>query len=238
MTYGDDLTPHQGLLLIQESDSAKNLLAYGLRALRQAAFHDTTRDPVMTMLSIGTEKLLKVSLGLLHVAETGRWLSRATLRNEYRHNLVSMEPLLRETIRSRLALATHQPPVHGLLERVDSDPVWPTLVAALNRYGQQGRFYYLDALAEDPQPEEPPAAFWDVVDRTAMDNDPALKGLFHASISDFALADEFNAALNAAAADSLRQWWELVAMAGKQGVFGQRGRGWGHDILDVGRQII
>ena len=67
--YDDDLSMLQGLNLIQETDSAKHLLAYGIRALRTAAFIEMTRDPIMTMLSIGVEKALKLGLGLLHVEE-------------------------------------------------------------------------------------------------------------------------------------------------------------------------
>jgi hypothetical protein len=237
MTIDDGLTTQQGMLLIQESDSAKHLLAYGLRALRLAAFQDTTRDPVRTMLSIGTEKLMKVSLGLFHLAENRSWLSKQTLKDDYRHNIVRMEGLLREEIRANLNRATHRVHVEDLLAAVDQDPVWPPLVAALNRYGQEGRFYYLDALAENPQREESPEAFWEVVDQAALDNDAELTALFHASATDFSLYEAFNRGLNEAVAESLQRWWELVAMAGKQGVLGERGSGWGHDVLLIGRQV-
>lgn len=236
--FDDDLSHLQGLHLIQESDSAKHLLAYGLRTLRLAAFHDTTRDPVMTMLSIGVEKLQKVALGLLHVAEHRVWLPRRTLQYEYGHDLVSMESGLREAIRAKANRATHRPLVDQLLAAVDADPVWPPLVSALDRYGRAGRFYYLDALADSPQQEESPQAFWDRVDRAAVDADPDLTQLFHDTMTDFSLSDEFNKKLNARAADSLQQWWDLVAVAGVQGVLGDRGKGWGHDIRTVGRQVI
>lgn len=238
MTFDDGLTQSQGLLLIQESDSAKHLLAYGLRALRQSAFHDTTRDPVMTMLSIGVEKLLKVALGLFHVDVEGAWLSKQTLKNEYRHDLIRMESLLREKIRENLDSATHRGYVEDLLDAVDGDPVWPPLLAALNRYGQEGRFYYLDALADNPQTQESPAAFWAEVDRAAMENDEDLRVLFNRSIQDLSLTDEFNKRLNAAAADSLQQWWQLVAMAGTQNLMGKRGSSWGLDQGIIGRQVI
>ena len=66
--HDDDLSVLQGLNFLQESDSAKHLLAYGIRALRTAAFIETTRDPIMTMLSIGVEKMLKIGLGLDYLA--------------------------------------------------------------------------------------------------------------------------------------------------------------------------
>ena len=94
--------------LIQESDSAKHLLAYGIRALRTAAFIETTRDPIMTMLSIGVEKMLKLGLGLVHVEDNRVWLPARVLKYDYRHDLIKMEALLRESIRNNVDRATHR----------------------------------------------------------------------------------------------------------------------------------
>ena len=227
----------QGLNFIQESDSAKHLLAYGVRALRTAAFIETTRDPIMTMLSIGVEKTLKLGLGMDHLASNRVWLPLNVLKNDYRHNLIRMEGLLRDAIRENIGRATHRYYVDQALAAVESDPVWPPLVAALNRYGQEGRFYYLDALAENPQREESPQVFWDAAERVALDNEPELNNLFQRMMADYSLSDEFYRRLNERMADSLRRFWDLVAMSGVQGVFGQRGKGWGHDFKAIGRQI-
>ncbi|WP_298745504.1 hypothetical protein [uncultured Microbacterium sp.] len=234
----DGLTVLQGLQLIQESDSAKHLLAYGLRALRTAAFIETTRDPIMTMLSIGVEKMLKLGLGLNHLAANRSWLPLVVLKNEYRHDLVKMEGLLRHAIRQNIGRATHPYYVRAALEAVDSDPVWPSLVTALNRYGREGRFYFLDALADNPQREESPQSFWDATERVALENEVELNELFHRMISDYSLSDEFSRRLNERIAGSLQRFWDLVAMAGVQGVLGDRGQGWGHDFKIIGRQIV
>lgn len=236
--YDDDLSTLQGLNLIQESDSAKHLLAYGVRALRTAAFVETTRDPIMTMLSIGVEKMLKLGLGLNHIAETRAWLPLNVLKNEYRHNIVKMEALLRAAIRDNVGRATHRFWVDEALAAVENDPVWPPLVAALNRYGQEGRFYYLDALAENPQREDSPQVFWDGAERVALENEPELEALFHRMIADYSFSDGFYRRLNARMADSVQRYWDLVAMAGVQGVLGDRGKGWGHDFKNIGRQIV
>lgn len=236
--YDDELTMQQGLNLEQESDSAKHLLAYGVRTLRTAAFIETTRDPIMTMLSIGIEKLLKLSLGLLHVEDNRQWLPLEVLKNEYRHDLIKMERLLREAIQERADRATHRYYVDQALTTVENDPVWPPLIAALNRYGKEGRFYYLDALAENPQREESPQSYWDVAERAALEAEPGLNSLFSRMMSDFSLSDEFYQRLNARVADSLQKWWNLVAMAAVQGVLGERGKAWGHGIKAVGRQIV
>ncbi|MFC4223013.1 hypothetical protein [Lysinibacter cavernae] len=236
--YDDDLSELQSLHFIQESDSAKHLLAYGVRALQTAAYIETTRDPIMTMLSIGVEKMLKLGLGLNHVSENRTWLPVKVLKNEYRHNIVMMEGLLREVIRDNVGKATHRYWVNEAIAAVENDPVWPLLVAALNRYGQEGRFYYLDALAENPQREESPQVFWEAAEHVVLENEPELEALFHRMIADYTLSDEFYRRLNERMAESLQRYWDLVAMAGVQGVFGDRGKAWGHDFNNVGRQII
>ncbi len=227
----------QEINLIQETDSAKHLIAYGIRSLRTAAFIETTRDPIMTMLSIGIEKALKLALGLLHIEENRTWLAARVLKIEYRHDLVKMEALLREAIRTNTARATHPYWVDQALTAIDTDPVWPALVAALNRYGQEGRFYYLDALAENPQREESPQVFWDAAESVALKSDPTLKDLFDRMMHVYSLSDEFYQKLNERMADSLQRFYDLISMAAVQGVLGERGKAWGHDFKNVGRQI-
>ena len=147
----DDLSALQGMHLIQESDSAKHLLAYGLGALSTAEFIETTRNPIMTMLSIGVEKMLTLGLGLQHVGDNRVCLPARVLQTDLRHDLIKMEALLRQAIRDNVDRATHRYNVDQALAAV---VVWPPLLSALNRYGQEGRFYYLDARAENPQREE------------------------------------------------------------------------------------
>lgn len=60
-----DLDRQQGFALLSEITSTRNLLADGIRVIRTGAFIDTTRDPILTMLSIGVEKLYKLTLGLI-----------------------------------------------------------------------------------------------------------------------------------------------------------------------------
>lgn len=77
----------------------------------------------------------------------------------------------------------------------------------------EGRFYYLDALAENPQREESPQTFWDVTERTALDSEPTLDDLFQRMMVGFTVSEEFYTRLNGRIADSLQRWWDLVAMA-------------------------
>lgn len=235
--YNDKLTQEQNINLLEESDSAKHLLAYGVCALRTAAFIETTRDPIMTMLSIGVEKLLKLALGLLHVKDYACWPPLKVLKNEYRHDLIKMEKLLRGEIHDRLNQATHPHYVELSLRELEDDPVWPPILAALNRYGQEGRFYYLDALAQNPQRKASPKSFWEDVEGAALESEKDLSTLFRLMAENFSLHKDFNRQLNGRVADSLQRWWNLVTTAAIQGVLGQRGKAWGHDIKMVGHQV-
>lgn len=68
-----DLDRERGLALIAEMTSARNLLAYGLRVIRADTLTENDRDPILTMLAIGVEKLYKLTLGLAALDREGSW---------------------------------------------------------------------------------------------------------------------------------------------------------------------
>jgi hypothetical protein len=238
--YKDGLNQTQAFALIFETTSTRNLLGYGLWALRNARFWETTRDPILTMLSIGVEKLLKMSLGLAHVSEQGEWPPLKMFRDTWRHDIVSMHDDLMKTIRRRLPEATNSAYVASQLDEIEADPVLPVLMAALSRYGQSGRFYHLDELALSPQAGEDPGDMWSEAENVAIRRDSALKEKFEAaSGSAPEVFDAFVHELEARMAESIERWWDVIALAGKHGVLGERGNGWGFDVEKsmVGRQI-
>ncbi|MDP3208126.1 MAG: hypothetical protein Q8M65_03165, partial [Rhodoglobus sp.] len=124
------------------------------------------------MLSIGVEKLLKMSLGLAHVAVNGEWPPVAYFQYTLRHNIEKMHEALFAGIRGRLGEATHVAYVEAQLIEVEEDPVLPLLMAALSRYGQSGRFYYLDELALSPQTGQDPSEMWSEAENAALSRDP------------------------------------------------------------------
>src|ERR1700712_4649824 len=76
----DGLTPHQGAALIFETTSVHALLRHGVDQLRDERYVDAEIDPVLTTLSIGVEKLMKLTWGLLEVADGRCWPSRAKMQ--------------------------------------------------------------------------------------------------------------------------------------------------------------
>jgi hypothetical protein len=95
-----NLDRQQGFALIAEMTSTRNLLAYGIRVLRAGAFIETTRDPIMTMLSIGVEKLYKLTLGLASLDHDHKWPSAAEMK-AWGHRLVAMHEAVLTELRSR-----------------------------------------------------------------------------------------------------------------------------------------
>lgn len=228
--YRDNLTTLQSLFLIQELDSAKHLLAYGIQTMRNAAFIDTAQDPILTMLSIGVEKQFKLALGLLNVEDNGEWLPSKRLKDEYGHDLIKMDRVLRKEINSRLENATHRSYVEEALTTLHNDPVWIPFLKSLSRYGKSGRFYYIDALADSPQLEESPKSYWEKAEKVALATDPELKILFNQMVNDFSTPNAFNERLNSRLADSIQRWWDLVKISAIQGVFGDRAKSLGHQM--------
>ena len=236
----DDLSRTQGFALIAEMDSARNLLAYGTRVIRTAQFIETTRDPILTMLSIGVEKLLKMALGLTILNETGSWPSRTVMQNEFRHGSQRMDGALRAKLRLGIGGRDGTPYITGILQAVEDDPIWPAMLATLDMYGRSGRFYNLDLLGEARQSTESPTAFWNDLEQAVLASDPELRAQMNAAMNGGSNDDweAFYSAVNNAIADSVYRWWEMIAILGRHGVLGETGTTFGWEVhpTAVGRQ--
>lgn len=229
------------MALIQEIDSAKHLLAYGERAVRGAAFVDTMRDPIMTMLSIGVEKLLKVAVGLVALDEHGAWPTKTVMKREFGHGTANLDRMLRGKLQAGIVGKSYEDYIQGLFNAVEADPVWPVLLDALDAYGRSGRFYNLDLLADEPQSWDSPSEKWTLVENCAIDASPELQALRDAGFAgDNTAFDQLTRDINNAIADSLHRWWEAIAVLGRHGVLGDHNKAFGFEVHPdaVGRQII
>lgn len=75
------LSPRQGMAMLQETSSVRNLLRSTVDAIRQMRYLDADADPVFTLGSIGVEKALKAILGCKNVEDTGHWPSKELLQD-------------------------------------------------------------------------------------------------------------------------------------------------------------
>lgn len=213
-------------------------MAYGLRVVRTGAFVDTTRDPILTMLSIGVEKLYKLTLGVSALDKNGAWPTQSTMRDKYRHNLLIMHKAVMDDLRKRTEDKSQY--VRRIFAEVEEDAVISPILEALDMYGRMGRFYYLDMLGEAPQTWESPDAYWDRIEATAL-RDPQLslkESLAITAMTDSALWDDLRASLNARVANSIENLWTVIAVAGRNHAFGEAGRVLGFEVHpeSVGRQ--
>lgn len=233
------LEGEKSFALIEEMTSARNLLAYGTRAVRTAAFLDTTRDPVLTMLSIGIEKLYKLTLGIASLDAAQSWPTKAQMK-EFGHNLTDMHTSVMTELSQRTAASTDY--VRGLLAEVEADAVVTPLIATLSRYGQSGRFYHLDRLGDTPQPWESPSAHWQRIEDAVL-RDLHVGAAYRAATEDptnRALWDYLQTLINHRIADTVERLWKAIAVCGRNHVLGETGTIFGFEVHPdaVGRQSL
>jgi len=212
-----DLDRQQGFALLAEMTSTRNLLAYGIRVVRTGAFIDTTRDPILTMLSIGVEKLYKLTLGLIALDRDHTWPTKSEMQ-EQGHKLVPMHAAVMNEL--QLGTATKSQYVRELLAEVDNDPVVAPIIEALDMYGRMGRFYYLDELGVAPQPVSPDDA-WQNIEQAAL-ADPAVAMLYQQAMEDIGdndAWDKFIRALHARIATAVERIWVAIAVCGRNRLF-------------------
>ena len=223
------LDRQQGFAFISEMTSTRNLLAYGVRAIRTGAFSETTRDPILTMLSIGVEKLYKLTIGLVALDTDGAWPSQIEGKRSG-HSLGDMHAAIMDELRVRTADKSEY--VRGLFAEVEADPVIVPLIVALDMYGRMGRFYYLDLLGDQPQVWESPDTFWQRIESAAI-ADPVLAAMYTEAmeqVSNNDLWDASHRALNELIAASLERLWVMVAVVGRNHALGETGGTFGFEI--------
>lgn len=224
----ENLDTEQSFAFIAETNSAASLLAYGVRVVRTARFIDTTRDPIMTMLSIGLEKLYKLTVGLLSLDTRGRWPTKAEMKG-YGHDLETLHESVMGAIRDRSRARSQY--VRDWVGSVDDDLCVPPLITALGEYGTRSRFYYLDRLAESPQLRDPRHA-WEEVLSTAL-KDPVVAEMYARATADVRngdLWDELGVAQNRRVAQSIERLWTMIAVAGRNYCLGPTGAVFGFEV--------
>jgi hypothetical protein len=211
------LTQEQKLSLIQECTDASSLFTRGLDMLTSIRDDDTGAVAVMSLLALGAEKMLKLTIGLEAVGQGRSWPSKPQMQ-AIGHQVLAAD-------RAARPLLSRQPgtvPGHvaELAARVDADAVLPVLLEALDRFGAAGRFYHLDILAESQQPEQSPKHLWHNARVAVMKQDPGLAAAIGETTEFTASRRRWNMMMVA----SLQLWWELYYSAWRSGVIGDLAR--------------
>ena len=232
----ENLDSQQSAALLEEVTSTRNLLGYGLKALSSDASFATTRDPILTMLSIGFEKLFKLTLGLAELDLHREWPPVSFLTG-YRHDLTRLHGDTMKVLQDRTASSSAY--VRDLVSGVKADPMVPLLIHVLHIYGDSGRFYYLDRLGNRTQDLNPTDA-WDQFVQAAM-TDPTIVVLLEEASRQLvrdAPWEELEAALRERLAHAVEGVWTMVSMCGQNHVLGRNGDLFGVEVAhrNVGRQ--
>ncbi|RWW94326.1 MULTISPECIES: hypothetical protein [Paenarthrobacter] len=191
----------------------------------------------MTTLSIGVEKLYKLTLGLVSLDSNQAWPTKRQMKS-LGHNLTEMHSTLMAELSQRTAGSTEY--VRGLLTGVEADAVIVPLITTLSRYGESGRFYHLDRLGDTPQLLDSPSAYWQSIE-DAVVQDPQIAAMYQAAMdanSNNALWDQVSASTNQRIADTVERLWTMIAVCGRNRVLGEAGTTFGFEIHPnaVGRQ--
>lgn len=92
------LDRQQELALLAEMTLTRNLLAYGMQVIHAGTFIDTTLAPILTMLSIGVEKLYKLTFGLIALDRNNRWPTKTEMQKQG-HKLVPLHATVMNELR-------------------------------------------------------------------------------------------------------------------------------------------
>jgi hypothetical protein len=206
---------------MDELDAAASLLNSAVELLGhyRSAAHDA--DPLLACLSIGVEKTTKLTLGMAGIQNTGRWPDKATMKDSWGHRVVLLDRKCREHIASHADQSSVAPLIRGLLDDVAQDRVLAAVLKTLDRYGTQGRFHNLDALAESPQAKPSPRELWNTTDNLVWQNDPALL----ATVGGPSF-EQSRTRVNEIISASITRWRDLYFRAWITGVLGPDARQW------------
>ena len=219
------LTSQQLVRLAVETSAATNLIRDGTSTLRSMTSVMRGADSVWTLLSLGTEKMLKLSVGLVRLEDSGKWPGKEI--RKFSHGLVELEEVTRQAMRDRVQLSAQPGYSERALAALEADRVWPLLLVGLDRYGQGGRYHWLDWVSEEPDFESP-EAYWRVMEQEVTAQQPDLLGLFISTAPDD--LDEARRRTNAVVNASIMLWWEAVHTFWSQGAFGEVARSLSSDI--------
>ncbi|MCU7730922.1 hypothetical protein ODJ79_45020 [Actinoplanes sp. KI2] len=205
------------LALIEEANEASALFAHGLRIIKATTYDYDDASPAMALLALGAEKLLKLTIGMARLDRGEPWPSKNHMQR-IRHRVVVADA----QARAQLDLTRGTVPYHIQARRaaIEADPVIAAELNALDRFGDQGRFYFLDSLGDDPQVQPSPRSIWAGMVSSILAADVDLSAQMNTQ-------DGWKAGrqvINQAVYRSLFDWWEFYRAVWMTGVLGTQAK--------------
>jgi len=208
------LTRHQLFAIINEVDATSTLFRHGFSILREYRFASSDAEAVFVCMAGGTEKLLKLTVGMFAFDDGCGWPAQAAMRNAG-HKITELDTSARNMIDERVDQSTVPGVIRELLELTTANPgVWQ-IMATLERYATNGRFYNLDLLGGRQQTDESPQALWEELHMMVVEANPQLLEQLAGAEN-----DEARRTINEILMSTLGQWCELIYRSWVTGVCG------------------
>lgn len=221
------LTTVESAALSREIDAASSLLRHGFQILTTYRFASRDAEPVFACLAGGTEKVLKLTVGLVALDDGDPWPSQATMKAAG-HKIVELNATVRAIISTRRERSTAPGIIDELLERTDGHPGVIQMLRALERYAVDGRFYNLDLLGGREHHDLSPQELWGELEMDIVEANPEMLDLAAEGEQETIRAD-----MNQILAWSLGLWCELLRRSWMTGVCGTLAQQWSAQ-LDLG----
>jgi hypothetical protein len=212
------------LALIRESNDAAALFSRGLNALRAIRHDYSDAVVVMSLLALGSEKMLKLTIGLAGRDQGTGWPSKEYMRGNVGHRVLMADQVARPLLDTNPGTAPGM--LAELKQQINDDPIVLQALGALDRFGDAGRFYFLDTLASASQPQASPQTLWAEMTATVAQDYPDVL----AELASSERYDQARQQLNDLVAGALTRWWHLYAAAWRTGAIGDEARQYGSEI--------
>lgn len=137
------------------------------------------------------------------------------------HKITALDNTVRQLIEKRITHSTAPGYIRQLLHQVAADPYIAQILKTLERYAVRGRFYNLDYLGDQPQPEASPAQMWEDLHQVLLHLRPDL--LAKPPTPEW---DEGRREINQVIETSVRLWCELIARSWRTRIFGDQATVW------------
>lgn len=226
------LSMRQGYAILEESASVRNLMRASINAIRTMGYVRLDGDPAFAVGSLGVEKLMKVILGSVSIADSGAWPTERKLQR-WGHDIEKMHRRVFVIVDDRIGHTTAKEYSAGLADRTAKSDILPLVFATFSRYGKAGRFHHLDILATDQPGElDEPMEYWERVEFHVRQTRPELGEL---PIGNNVALDAYEKKIHGMIADELDVWWFCMHRLAVQGCFGDLAKRVGFEIWEPGR---
>ncbi|MGH2544704.1 MAG: hypothetical protein ACRDIB_18080 [Ardenticatenaceae bacterium] len=201
-----------------EAASSIALMGHGLRVLMGPSWMVDEAAVVLTCLAAGTERLLKLTVGHMALADGEEWPGDQI--RQYGHHIARLRGDVDALLVTHMRRATGSKYIDSLLTDIAQDRYLDGIFYALDRWADKdGRYRNLDILAGKHADTESAQQLWEQVESTALADHPEL-------LTQLGGGDARSAAttLRRHVAFSLLRWWHSYYRAWQHGVCGAQGR--------------